>query len=40
MGPFGLPPLTFGALLVILLSIVVAIVWAVLTSGREGGTDE
>jgi hypothetical protein len=40
MRPFGLPWLTFGALVVVAASIVLSIVWAVLSSGSGGGSDE
>ena len=36
MGPFGLPWLTFSALLVVVASIVLAVVWAV-RSGDDSG---
>jgi hypothetical protein len=39
MGPFGLPWPTFSAILVILASVVIAIVWAIATGNGddEGG---
>jgi len=40
MGPFGLPWLTFGALLVVVASIGVSIAGAVWFSGSGGGGDE
>ncbi len=40
MGLFGLPWLTFGALLVVAASIVISIVWAVWFSEPDGGGDE
>jgi len=40
MGPFGLPWLTFGALLVVVASIVISIVWALTSSGSDGGRNE
>jgi len=40
MGPFGLPWLTFGALLVVAASIVIAIVWALASSDSDGGRSE
>jgi len=40
MGPFGLPWLTFGALLVVAASIAISIAWAVWFSGSGGGSDE
>jgi hypothetical protein len=41
MGPFGLPWLTFGALLVVVASIaIISIAWAVWFSGSGGGGDE
>ncbi len=41
MGPFGLPWLTFGALLVVVVSIAISIAWAVwFSSGSDGGGDE
>jgi len=40
MGPFGLPWLTFGALLVVVASIVISIVWALASSDSDGGRDE
>ncbi len=40
MGPFGLPWLTFSALLVVVASIAIAITWAVWFSGSDGGGDE
>lgn len=40
MGPFGLPWLTFGALLVVVASVVISIAWAVWFSGSGGGGDE
>lgn len=40
MGPFGLPWLTFGALLVVAASVVISVVWAVWFSGSGGGDDE
>ena len=40
MGPFGLPWLTFSALLVVAASILIAIAWAVWFSGPDGGGDE
>ena len=40
MGPFGLPWLTFSALLVVAASIAIAIVWAIWFSGAGGGGDE
>ena len=40
MGPFGLPWLTFGALLVVAASVVISILWAVLSSGSDGGANE
>jgi hypothetical protein len=40
MGPFGLPWLTFSALLVVVASIAISIAWAVWFSGSDGGDDE
>jgi hypothetical protein len=40
MGPFGLPWLTFGALVVIVASVVISIIWAVSSSESGGGPDE
>ena len=40
MGPFGLPWLTFGALLVVAASIVISVVWALWLSGPDGGKHE
>ena len=40
MGPFGLPWLTFSALLVVAASVVISIVWALRQSGSDGGSDE
>lgn len=40
MGPFALPWATFGALVVVAVSIVISIVWAVWFSGSNGGPDE
>jgi len=40
MGPFGLPWLTFSALLVVAASIATSIAWAVWFSGSDGGGDE
>ena len=40
MGPFGLPWLTFGALLVVAASVIISIVWSVWFSGSDGGADE
>lgn len=34
MGPFGLPWSTFSSLLVVAASVVIAIVWAALQTGR------
>jgi hypothetical protein len=40
MGPFGLPWPTFGAVLVIAVSVVISIVWAMLCSDSDGGPRE
>lgn len=40
MGPFGLPWATFGALLVVAASVVVSLLWAVLSSRSDGGANE
>jgi hypothetical protein len=40
MGPFGLPWLTFCALLVVAASVVLSIVWAFASSDNGGGSDE
>jgi hypothetical protein len=42
-GPFGLPWPTFSALIVILLSVAIAVVWSLATGrddGPGGGGDE
>jgi hypothetical protein len=40
MGPFGLPWTTFGALIVVAASVVIAIVWAIWFPGSDGGPNE
>ena len=40
MGPFALPWRTFSALLVVVASIAISIVWAVWFSRFRGGGDE
>ena len=41
MGPFNMPWLTFSAFIVIDVSIVIAVLWAVIDKMREdGGPDE
>jgi hypothetical protein len=40
MGPFGLPWSTFGAVLVIVASVIISIIWAVFCSGSNGGPHE
>jgi len=40
MGPFCLPWLTFGALIVVAVSIVVSVVWALASSRSQGGGHE
>jgi hypothetical protein len=40
MGPFGLPWPTFGAILVIVASVIISIVWAMFRSESDGGPHE
>jgi hypothetical protein len=40
-GPFGLPWSTFSAIIVVVLSIALAVVWAIAAGGDgKGGDDE